>query len=181
MTHQKLGNFVWLPEFGGEDNIGLGTPAGRTVLVDDKGKPFPDQDKILSGIIPTTEDQFDKLIADYKLSVDRKTYNLREAALLEGLEKLRACTFMKYCEDNAANLPEPLWYAWITNAARVKGGREYIHEWSKKDPRYSEIETDRKIAHGLADTGPMTYDAIQAAGWQGHYEAGMKGAVIAHL
>ena len=170
----KIGNFVWLPEFGGEDNIGLGTPAGRTLLVDEKGKPFPDQDKILSGIIPITEDQFDKFIAAYKLSVDRKTYNLREAVLLDGLEKLRACPFMKYCEDNAANLPEPLWYAWITNAAKVKGGREYIHEWSKKDPRYSEIETDRKIAHGLADTGPMTYDAIQAAGWLGHYEAGMK-------
>ena len=170
----KLGNFVWLPEFGGEDNLGLGVPAGRTVFVNEKGKSFPDQEKILAGIIPTTEDQFDKFIAAYKLSVDRKTYNLREAALLDGLEKLRQCPFMKYCEDNAANLPEPLWYAWITNAARVKGGRVYIHEWSKKYPNYSQIETDKKIAHGLADTGPMTYEAIQGAGWHSQYEAGLK-------
>jgi len=170
----KLGNFVWLPEFGREDNLGLGVPAGRTVFVNDKGKSFPDQEKTLAGIIPTTEDQFDRFIATYKLSVDRKTYNLREAALLDGLEKLRQCSFMNYCEVNAANLPEPIWYAWITNAARVKGGREYIHEWSKKDPRYSEIETDRKIAHALADTGPMTYVAIQERGWQGIYSNDLK-------
>jgi hypothetical protein len=163
----KIGNFVWLPLFGGSDARGLGGPKGRTVFVDDANRSYPDQDGFLSSIVPATESQFDDLIAKYKLKIDAPGYNLREAMLVDGLEKLRKCPFMKFCEDNAATLPEPLWYASITNAVRVKGGRQYIHEWSAKYPKYSRMETERKIAHALADTGPMSYAAIVKAGWQG--------------
>lgn len=164
----KLGNFVWLPLFGGEDSWGQGLLKQRTVFVDDNAQPFADQDAFLTSILRTTESQFDDLISRYKLKVDAPTsYNLRDANLVDGLAKLRKCPFMAYCEDNAATLSEPLWYAWITNAMRVKGGREYVHEWSAKYPKYSKIETERKIAHALADTGPMTYESIINAGWKG--------------
>ncbi|MBI3110040.1 MAG: hypothetical protein HYZ01_00570 [Ignavibacteriales bacterium] len=163
----KVGNFVWLPLFGGEDNGGLGVPKGRTVFIDDIGTPHVDQESFVQSIARTTEAQLDVLIENYKLKTDAAGHNVREANLQEGLQKLRACPFMKYCEEHATNLSEPLWYAWITNAVRVKGGRAYIHEWSAKYPGYSELETDRKIAHALSDTGPMTYDRITDAGWEG--------------
>ena len=108
-------------------------------------------------IVPNTKAQFEKFITQYNLKVDGKVFNMLETNLIDGLDKLRKCPFMKYCEDNAATLSEPLWYAWITNAVRVKGGRDYVHEYSKLYPMYSRIETERKIAHALADTGPMKY------------------------
>jgi hypothetical protein len=70
------------------------------------------------------------------------------------LSKVRACSFMKHCEEMAANLSEPLWYAWITNAIHCQGGREYIHEYSSKDAQYSKRETNWKITHALRDSGP---------------------------
>jgi hypothetical protein len=72
---------------------------------------------------------------------------------------------MKHCEEHATELGEPLWYAWITNAIRCKGGREYIHEFSAKHPEYSKRKTDRKIAHALNDTGPMTHETIKGIGY----------------
>jgi hypothetical protein len=68
---------------------------------------------------------------------------------------------MKHCEENAQKLPEPLWYAWITNAVCCKGGREYIHQYSSKYPGYSKRETNRKITHALRDSGPMTHAVIE--------------------
>ncbi len=162
-----IGNFVWLPLFGGEDIIGLGTAKDRTVFIDEHGKAYPNQEDVLRTMVPTTKAQFEKFITQYNLKVDGKVFNMLETNLVDGLDKLRKCPFMQYCEENSATLSEPMWYAWITNAVRVKGGREYVHEWSKKYPKYSRVETERKIAHALSDTGPMKYESIQKAGWQG--------------
>jgi hypothetical protein len=69
---------------------------------------------------------------------------------------------MKHCEDDAATLSELEWYPWITNAIRCVGGREYIHLYSSQYPSYSKVKTDKKIAHALRDTGPMTHETISA-------------------
>jgi hypothetical protein len=73
---------------------------------------------------------------------------------------LERCAFMRHCVENAATLPEPLWYAAITQLVRFPGGREKIHEISKPYPKYSRKETDEKILHALG-TGPMTCAKIR--------------------
>lgn len=70
------------------------------------------------------------------------------------------CAFMRHCVDNAATLPEPLWYAAITQLVHLPGGREKIHEISKPYPKYSRKETDEKILHALG-TGPMSCAKIR--------------------
>ena len=61
----------------------------------------------------------------------------------------RRCEFNKFCKRNAKTLPEPLWYALITNLAIFVGGVEAIHSISKPHPNYSYEETERKIEHFL--------------------------------
>jgi hypothetical protein len=163
-----IGNFVWLPMFGGQDEWGIGVSAGRTVFIDDSGVPYPDQWECLKSIKKTTEAQLDALIAAYRLPTQKNVLVGKQPAVdveTVDLAKVRECSFMKHCEDNAADLPEPLWYAWITNAIRCTGGREYVHTYSQHHPQYSRHATDKKIAHAINDTGPMTHRAIADLGF----------------
>ena len=163
----KIGNFIRLPLFGAaEDLLGWGVPKERTVFIDEEGKPYPNQEAFPSSIKKVSEAQLDELIKRYKLPMAEANNN-HAIQLTEGLDQVRnECSFMKHCEEHAFELPEPLWYAWITNAARFIGGKEYIHAYSKKYSGYCAIETDRKIAHALADTGPMTHEAIAKLGYK---------------
>ncbi len=160
-----IGNFVWLPLFGGRDNWGNGVPDNQTVFIDEQGNPYPDQSEFLTLIKCIKEDDIDRLINDFNLTGVEKQNKTDSSELVDGLEKVRQCSFMKHCENNAEVLPEPLWYAWITNAVRCVGGREYIHEYSAKHPQYNKLLADKKIHHALQDTGPMTHEAIVNVGY----------------
>ena len=88
----------------------------------------------------------------------------------EGIEKVFACKFVRYCEANARNLPEPLWWSCLTNLLPFKGGCEKAHELSRpyeKDRnRYSFKETERKIQHILKTSpGPHTCQKIVQHGY----------------
>lgn len=85
-----------------------------------------------------------------------------------GLEIVEnSCDFIKYCKDNAANLPEPLWHAMISNLSPFEGGVEKIHELSAPYHGYSERETSRKISNVLkSGTGPMTCETIRDRGFK---------------
>jgi len=74
---------------------------------------------------------------------------------------LQRCAFLRHCRDDAATLPEPEWYAMITNLARCENGREICHELSKPYHGYSPEETEKKIDHALSDTEPMTCECIR--------------------
>ena len=162
-----IGNQVWLPLFPASDYRGLGTPNNRTVFVDQNGDPFPDQPEFIKTIHRVPEGVFDHFITEYNLPIDEPSTTKTEKETFDAdLIKVRTCSFMKYCEENAATLSEPLWYAWITNAIRCTGGREYIHEYGAKYPAYSRRETDKKIAHALRATGPMTHAAIEKLGFK---------------
>ncbi len=79
--------------------------------------------------------------------------------------------FIPWCQaQSGAGLPEPLWYAMISNLCRFEGGRKLIQEISKQDPvanRYDPVETDDKIKHALESSGPMGYEEIVRRGWMG--------------
>ncbi len=85
---------------------------------------------------------------------------------------LKFCPFIQWCLAQAEKgLPEPLWYAMISNLCRFEGGRELIHEISAKDPvkgRYDFDETEDKIKQALENSGPIGYDTIVSWGWKGH-------------
>ena len=69
---------------------------------------------------------------------------------VHGVEKVvESCEFIKYCVDNASNLPEPLWHAMITNLAPLKGGNNAIHKFSESYPKHNFDETERKMYLGL--------------------------------
>ena len=74
---------------------------------------------------------------------------------------LEKCEFIKYCVKNAAELPEPLWHAMITNLAPLKWGNDSVHEFSKSYLRYSFEETERKIERAIAENKPHTCEYIK--------------------
>lgn len=67
---------------------------------------------------------------------------------------LEGCGFIRYCRDDSANLPEPAWYAMVTNVAPASDGIEAVHELSAEYGDYSIEETDRKIRHALEQNKP---------------------------
>lgn len=98
---------------------------------------------------------------------------------------LERCAFLHYCRANASSLPEPLWYAMVTNLAPFKGGAAAIHEMSRPYPRYSPRETDAKIAHAQRAPGPHTCAWIADQGfacpWLGRCVAGAPAALPWHV
>ena len=80
------------------------------------------------------------------------------------LDRIMGCAFMQHCRDDATTLPEPEWYAMISQLCREKGGPDLIHELSKpyakgRKERYNPNATDKKIIHAL-NSGPITCDKI---------------------
>ncbi|MDO4200321.1 MAG: DUF927 domain-containing protein [Clostridia bacterium] len=71
------------------------------------------------------------------------------------------CEFIKYCKDNAENLPEPLWHAMITNLAPLKNSSNVIHEFSRSYPKYSFDETERKVQRAIQENKPHTCEYIR--------------------
>lgn len=107
-------------------------------------------------------------IGDFQDKVDkiRKT----EFEKYPGLEKALKCNFIRYCRDNARDLPEPLWFCMISNLVPFQGGREKIHELSqpykKGRLQYSAEATDKKIQYILKTCyGPRTCQYITLQGF----------------
>lgn len=69
---------------------------------------------------------------------------------------LAGCEFLRHCRDDARELSEPHWFAMASNLARTDGGFSLVHQLSEPYPGYTKHETDAKIQHALADTGPHT-------------------------
>ncbi|GAI16793.1 unnamed protein product, partial [marine sediment metagenome] len=83
------------------------------------------------------------------------------------IEKLlESCFFVQHCRDNATSLSEPQWWSMVHILAVFgKPGRNKIHEFSQPYPRYTERETEQKIAEALKagekEIGPHTCLFIQ--------------------
>lgn len=126
--------------------------------------------KILSSSNPNIRYSIDDFI-DYKDNpgaVECKKHTMPYDGPIGDIKRVRKrCKFMHYCRDNASTISEPLWYAMISNLARLEGGSEEIHRVSKPYPKYSPDETDNKIDHALKNTGPHTCEYIKAIGLDG--------------
>ncbi|MGI6386330.1 MAG: DUF3987 domain-containing protein [Desulfomonilia bacterium] len=91
------------------------------------------------------------------------------------IEKLFECSFIKWCSDKPEEVSEPLWYAMVSNVARVSpGGPDLVHELSRRYPGYSKKETDQKILHALNSAGPHTCKYIRVNGYKYCTDCGVK-------
>ena len=74
---------------------------------------------------------------------------------------IERCAFIQHCRDNAVNLCEDDWKNLISNLCRFDDGPAMIHKFSTPYPGYDPTETDAKIDHLRASSGPITCDHIQ--------------------
>jgi hypothetical protein len=67
---------------------------------------------------------------------------------------------MRHCRDDAAQLPEPEWYATLSTVGRCQDGQKLAHEFSRPYPTYSPAETQKKLEHALTAAGPTTCEYV---------------------
>jgi hypothetical protein len=80
---------------------------------------------------------------------------------------LETCAFLQHCRDHAATLPEPHWYAMLSNLVRLEGGRAAAHAFSRPYPGYTTEETDAKLDRAATASGPIGCAKIQELGFTG--------------
>ncbi len=92
---------------------------------------------------------------------------------------LEKCAFLRHCRDNAASLPEPYWYAMLSNISLCSDGDAACHELSRPYPGYDAGETEDKIRHAQKQRKPHTCNYIQKTlGFNcGNCDAGCKAPV----
>lgn len=73
---------------------------------------------------------------------------------------LEGCGYVRYCNDNQTQLSEPEWHAMTGVLGRLPNGRDIVHRYSKKYPKYSLTETDAKLQYTLKSSGPRTCQNI---------------------
>jgi len=142
---------------------------GNTAFLDmsNGAEPYPDQWKFLETIERIPEAKLDQIIANWKLTRERKPTTGSASTEQPGLEKIiNGCEFIKWCKEYPQDVKEPLWYGMISNLSRFDGGKEAIHHFSKGHPGYSIDETNRKIEHALQDTSPHTCEYIKKNGFK---------------
>ncbi len=74
---------------------------------------------------------------------------------------IEKCQFIQHCDEDAACLPEPHWWAMVSNLAFCEGGAEAIHSLSRTYPGYTKAETASKIEQAQRAAGPHTCQYIQ--------------------
>ncbi len=92
---------------------------------------------------------------------------------------IEKCDFIKYCKENAKNLPEPYWHVMVTNLAPTKDGMKLVHELSRPYPKYNKSETDRKIRRAISENKPHTCQYIhEHLGFECSRECGIKAPIV---
>lgn len=76
-------------------------------------------------------------------------------------EMISRCRFLQHCRDDAATLPEPQWYAALSNLCLALDGQAAAHKISSPYPKYSYAETQRKYRHAVREDKPVTCEYIR--------------------
>ncbi len=165
LTGKGFGNLIALP-FQGK-----AAKQGHTLILDPETgykDPLPKQMEVLARIRRVPESRLDELIEDWKLVPGMSRPAGAAAAggnpnatsvadtARETAENSHRCEFLAWAIGNPSQVPEPLWYAMISNLVRLTGGFSLCHEASRGHPGYSEEETTRKIHQALDASGPHT-------------------------
>lgn len=93
-------------------------------------------------------------------------------------KKILNCDFVKWCQESPADVPEPLWFALLSNLSCVRpGGYTLCHELSKGYPNYTREETDKKMFQVMDGPGPHTCDHINGKSFKCKRRCGVKAPV----
>ena len=175
VNEKGIGNLISLPYQG------KAMEKGNTLMMDPKTgfkEAFENQFRRLNHVRKVSETQLEELLVE--LDVERKpgvtvqTANsekggarktTRGKEVDEGVRRVQGCLFLKWCRKHPNKVTEPLWFAMISNLARLKGGYSLCHEYSKEYRGYSKSETDDKIHHALDTTNPHTCRYIRENGF----------------
>ena len=105
--------------------------------------------------------------SDVSINVyDKNGKSSDEKAQFESI--LNGCRFIQHCIDDAAKLPEPEWYRFLTIVARAENGEQICHKVSRLYANYNEAETASKIDQALNASGPATCAYIaKSLGFEG--------------
>jgi hypothetical protein len=165
LSGKGFGNLIALP-FQGEAG-----KMGHTLFLDPQSNfrnPFANQWDVISTIDRISEAKLDELVDQWNLDEDSFSMPVCTSEQSDAMtERLMECGFFQWCNDNPNDVPEPLWYAMISNAASVRpGGRSFCHELSKGYKNYSKSETDAKILHALDSSAPHTCRYIIENGYK---------------
>ncbi len=96
--------------------------------------------------IPAKSMALHRMILNTEITVPVMETNTPSDKIRCDLSKIEKCEFIKWCRKYPTNVSEPLWFAMITNLARLEGGEELIHEISRPDMfRYDHQETQQLI------------------------------------
>ena len=165
-----LGNFIWLPLFGGNDEWGLGINEGRTVFIDMEGLPFHDQNSILANWQIVDSQHFENIIRPHMAVLSAPIQPSRNGTGIElnqpGLEKMEAnCPIVKRWIADPFEWQYDHWLGLGSNYIVFKGGWERFVELSKQDKaNFSQYEIDRIREEVVGFHGPQTYDKFRDQG-----------------
>lgn len=86
----------------------------------------------------------------------QNSHEVEDLALIES-----KCAFMRHARDNAAKLPEPEWFAWLSIVGRCEDGKKLAHEIGSAHGGYSYDETQEKLKRAVVDAGPRGCENIR--------------------
>lgn len=176
LSGRGFGNLIALPFQGNA------AKQGHTLFLDPETgfiEPYRDQWKILAGINRVSEARLNDIIMAWDLK--RETFNgtgingevIKKAR--NGAKRILDCGFVKWCKEEPAKVPEPLWYGLISNLVCVRpGGYSLCHELSREHPGYNQSETDTKIHQAMDASGPHTCAYIRQNGFKCSRDCGVK-------
>ena len=102
--------------------------------------------------------KFEAYMGNSETNHEREHYNASKTG--DAKRIIEKCDFIRYCKENAKNLPEPYWHVMVTNLAPTKDGKKLVHELSQPYPKYNKSETDRKIRRAISENKPHTCQYI---------------------
>jgi len=165
-----LGNFIWMPLFGGTDEWGHGINEGRTVFIGADGCQLDDQNAILANWQFADSQQFLNIIQPLSPAVPTPFQPSRNGHGIElnqpGLDKMEAnCPIVRKWIEDPIGWRYEHWLGLGSNYVKFKAGWERFVELSQQDAtNFSHYEINRIYDEVLAFHGPQTYEKFKDQG-----------------
>ena len=143
LSGKGLGNLIALP-MQGVHKVREGKSAFLDMENGYRSYAYDEQWQLLASVERISEDKLDTLITAWDLTPKNppeppptpKSSKSASAYDVKGdAKKLMACDFIRHCDENRATLPEPLWFAMVSNVAPVD--RSMVHALSEGYTAYS--------------------------------------------
>ena len=136
-----------------------------------KGQPSPERPYRIAHF--ETEPVLDRSVAlHYKIvNTEPSERRLAQSTVWEtircDLAKIESCEFVLWCRRHPTEVTEPLWFALLTNLARLEGGPKLAHEISCLDPcRYDYQTTEALIQRIVRQSyGPTNCQTLTMLGF----------------